>query len=296
MLLSDTAIAKNVIYNYQKWTISVETRTGEVSVQKDGRTVIHRSCATWGVDSTLTAMGQAGRISSKGSDFEDQLGKGRRITVEGHKGNTHVIQDFRLYDGKDWLTTQVTVTDRQGVALNIIRPLNSTAPYSLFPLAGNAVVSIPFDNDAWVRYCQSDFGAKARESYEVSALLNKDTREGLIIGSIDHDTWKTGIQTATSGIATVDTLIAGGGASSVLTRDTRNHGQVKGTTVKSPRIMIGMFDDWRTGMETYGDLCTAVAPVRVELVGQDGRESDIRQGHRDGGLHPRQPAGRRFQG
>ena len=260
LLLPVSATAKEVVYSYQKWTLAAETRTGEVTILKDGKTVINRSCATWGVDSMLTAMSQTSGITAKTGNFKNQFGEGRQIVIQGHKGQITATQTFQIYKDKDYITTQLTVTDKHGAALNIMRPVSSTSPYSLFQLAGNAVVSIPFDNDAWVCYCQADFGATARESYEVGAMLNKDSREGLVIGSIDHDTWKTCIQTVTSGTATVDTLIAGGGASSTLTRDNRSHGKVCGTTVKSPRIMIGMFSDWRTGMETYGDLCAIVAP------------------------------------
>lgn len=259
-LLALPTMAKERIFSYQGWTLRVETRTGETSIVKDGKILIHRSCATWGVDSVLTRMSQTGGVTAREKNFKDRLGEGRMITLEGRRGSATVTQDFRLYEGQEWLTTQITVSDRGGVALNVMRPVSSTASYRLFSHAGNAVVSIPFDNDAWVRYCEADFGSKARESYEVCAIINKDTREGLVIGSIDHDTWKTGIQAVTSGIAGVDTLMAGGGASSQLTRDTRSHGLVKGTAVSSPRIMIGMFADWRTGMETYGDVCSAVAP------------------------------------
>lgn len=259
-MLSLPATARERVFNFQGWTLRVETGTGEASIQKDGKTIVCNSAATWGVDSALTSMGQASAITARERDFRDQLGEGRLITLEGRHGGATVTQDFRLYGGKDWMTTQLTVTDRRGVALNIMRPVSGTTSYELFSRAGNAVVSIPFDNDAWVRYAQADFGSRARESYEVSAIMNKDTREGLIIGSIDHDTWKTAIQAVTSGTGTVDTLTAGGGASSTLTRDVRSHGMVRGTTVSSPRIMIGLFDDWRTGMETYGDLCATVAP------------------------------------
>ena len=47
------------------------------------------------------------------------------------------------------------------------------------------------------------------------------------------------------------------------TRDQLPHGKVKGTTVKSPKVMIGYFDDWRDGMEVYGELNAVVTPKRA---------------------------------
>lgn len=38
------------------------------------------------------------------------------------------------------------------------------------------------------------------------------------------------------------------------------HGFVSGTRVKSPKIMVGFFDDWRDGLEEYGAANNLTAP------------------------------------
>lgn len=40
------------------------------------------------------------------------------------------------------------------------------------------------------------------------------------------------------------------------------HGSLSGTEVKSARFLVGLFDDWRTGMETYGEINNVYAPKR----------------------------------
>ena len=58
------------------------------------------------------------------------------------------------------------------------------------------VLFVPFDNDCWVKY---DVRPLAGEqlSYEVSALFQPRSRRGLIVGSVEHDAWKTGVRSQT---------------------------------------------------------------------------------------------------
>ena len=111
-----------------------------------------------------------------------------------------------------------------------------------------------------MRYRNTPFGESIPDSYEVTALVNADTRRAIVVGSVEHDTWKTGIKVATDGACRVDTLIAYGGIATNLTRDIIPHGIVSGKSVKSPLIFIGDYDDWRDGMEAFADACTEIAP------------------------------------
>ena len=55
------------------------------------------------------------------------------------------------------------------------------------------VLRVPYDNDKWVRYL-TETAPLETESYEVTALFQPASRNGLILGSISHDVWKTGIR------------------------------------------------------------------------------------------------------
>ncbi len=87
----------------------------------------------------------------------------------------------------------------------------------------------------------------------------------------EHDTWKTGIyiRTESNSNNIVSALSVFGGLCNDRTNDDlenkgypplRRHGFVSGTRVKSPKIMVGLFDDWRDGMEEYGAANNLVAP------------------------------------
>lgn len=266
LLGEGAAATKEKIVNAGDWSLTVDNSDGAVSLAKGGRQLVEGSRAVWGVDSARSDFSLCRDIKVIAATNKDAFGEGTMVTVTGKEGSKLVSQKFYLYPGKDYALTDFTVSSPEGVVLNYMAPVVSTTAFEAFTRPGNHILFIPYDNDAWVRYRITPFGQDAPESYEVTALLNSDTREGLVLGSVEHDVWKTGIKIAASGITDVDSMAVYGGAWSNLTRDVRPHGCVKGKSVKSPKIMIGVFDDWRDGMEAYADLCAVYAP-RIESRG-----------------------------
>lgn len=248
------------------WVLTVDNADGAISLAKGNRLLVAGSRAAWGVDSLRHDFSQCRNIKVATGAVKDIFGEGTVVTISGTDGRKQVSQKFYLYPGKDYAMTDFTVSSPEGVALNYMAPVSSATTFEAFTRPGNNILFIPYDNDAWVRYRITPFGEQAPESYEVTALLNNDTREGIVMGSVEHDVWKTGIKVTANGATGVDSLAVYGGAWSNLTRDVRPHGSVKGKTVKSPKIMLGAFDDWRDGMEAYADLCALYAP-RIESRG-----------------------------
>lgn len=136
---------------------------------------------------------------------------------------------------------------------------------------------VPFDNDGFITYgslplSQSKSasaihasGPLARDtiSFEVTSIFNGGSQNGLVIGSVEHDTWKSAIRMVGSrDNRSITKLECYSGASHSATRDDKVHGSIKSTTVKSSRMFVGFFDDWRLGMETFGEANAAVVPKR----------------------------------
>ena len=119
---------------------------------------------------------------------------------------------------------------------------------------------VPYDNDKWVRYL-TETAPLETESYEVTALFQPDSRNGLILGSISHDVWKTGIRVKGETAGKLDELELYAGAADAMTRDSQPHGYVRGTRVASPLVMVGDYDDYRTGLEAYGEANAKIAPA-----------------------------------
>jgi hypothetical protein len=118
---------------------------------------------------------------------------------------------------------------------------------------------VPFDNDHWARYNAGSINGSGM-SYEVAAFYDNRSRNGLIAGSVTHDTWKTGIGFGGRN-QKLDSLTVYGGASGDATHDVMSHGWVSGNRIVSPAIWVGFFPDWRHGMESFADANAARTPA-----------------------------------
>ncbi|WP_157467350.1 hypothetical protein [Edaphobacter aggregans] len=130
------------------------------------------------------------------------------------------------------------------------------------------VLHVPFDNDMWFRFASRTVASiKEDELFsgqEVTAIYDDTIRQGIVIGSITHDTWKTAIDIRTSHgrLANIDVY---GGISAPTgvrsdTHDVLAHGIVHGDRVISPRIFVGSFSDWRDGLDAYAEANAKIQP------------------------------------
>ncbi len=167
----------------------------------------------------------------------------RTFTVSAIKnGKQYVIanggkkQVFYVYKGTEGFYTALML---KGKGSRYMSPL--TGKRSLFTSA----VVVPFDNDAWVKYKVADLQQPAFTSSEVTALYDSVSNKGLIIGSVEHNNWKTGIKATGNNISVI-----AGWTDSAGTRDRIQHGIVAEGI--SPKILVLPAADWRIGMEQYG--------------------------------------------
>jgi len=73
---------------------------------------------------------------------------------------------------------------------------------------------------------------------KISAFFDNMSRNGLVVGSVTHDTWKTGVYFQGSNNK-LDVLNTYGGVTSSDTRDVEPHGLVKGTRSHRQRCSLG---------------------------------------------------------
>jgi predicted CxxxxCH...CXXCH cytochrome family protein len=120
-------------------------------------------------------------------------------------------------------------------------------------------LNVPFDNDSFTFSYNAMPINNTSMSYEVSAFYDNTTRNGLVVGSVTHDTWKTGVyfQGANNWLNVLNVF---GGVTSSDTRDVSEHGLVKGNTISSPTVFVGFGSDWRAVLESFGDANTAQKP------------------------------------
>lgn len=243
-----------------KWRIEYDLADGLADIFFDGKLLIPRAFAEARLPQVVTSGNYPTRKVTHEA-IHDGFGRGVKYVVESSGGRADkMVQTFRLYQKLDYFLTDVKILGRPKVTSNFMAPLVTCTPSQFFPAGDNRALFVPFDNDKWVRYDAVPFGGEVT-SYEVSALYNNASRRSLIVGSINHDTWKTGVRSTTASNA-VTSLEVFGGVTSSETRDVLPHGKISGATIKSPTIFVGCFSDWRDGLDAYATANAAVAPSR----------------------------------
>ncbi|WP_276482712.1 alpha-galactosidase [Paraflavitalea pollutisoli] len=239
----------------QGGSIEYDLRLGAFNVNQRQLGLINVYSA-YGDRDTIKTI-QEGKHLYSSVDFADNIGRGTVHKFDWHAQNLHLQQLFYVYDNKPFFLAQLKVRGEQ-VAARYISPLTvgvieeSPEESDLYQL------NVPFDNDMWVRFAARPVDGSAFTSSEVTALYNNESRRGVVIGSVEHGIWKTGIAVNKDKPLTV----YGGFADTTLTHDKIAHGKVSvnDTLCASPRIFVGYYEDWRDGMEEYAAVNRKLEP------------------------------------
>jgi alpha-galactosidase len=186
------------------------------------------------LDSFITSKNYTTRSASTS-------GSETTITLEG-SGLPTMKQHFYMVN-EDYFNTLVEV-DGVNLRSNWIAPLvvDPTGNVDIGKYSDARALWVPFDNDAWVSYNAMSINSTAT-SNEVTAFYDNTSRNGLVIGSVVHDTWKTGIYYKGVGNKLINLNVFGGNTDFISTRDVMPHGKVTGNTINSPKVFVGFFMD-----------------------------------------------------
>jgi Alpha galactosidase C-terminal beta sandwich domain len=241
--------------------INYDLNTGLASFVYSGSTIISNfySQVMLGGASVTSTSGSYTRKISVGSNGETD------VTLTASDGTPTMVQRFIIVNS-NYLLTQVELEGANGVTLssNSMAPIVTTMPGSIkLPTVSDPrFLLVPFDNDSFSTYNDASVynSLDNASSYEVGVFHDGGTRNGLVLGSVTHDTWKTGIiANSAYGNYAIDTLDVVGGFAAP--EDQVPHGSVTGNTIASPTIMVGFYSDWRNGLEAYANANALVAPM-----------------------------------
>jgi alpha-galactosidase len=245
------ATTKNISFGSAN-RIEYNLATGKYNVYFNGTKVITDAIATAQSNNPQSTPNYATRTYSS-SAISDGLGAGTKhvISLSGN-GLIPMQQVFYVYGGRNYFYTDISLSGT-GANCYYMAPLISTNV--VLPVSGdNRFLKVPFDNDTFISYDAQALSGVNTTSSEVTAIFDNTSRNGMVMGSIEHSDWKTGIQAVASGTTLSQLSLFGGLAQEAITRDKKGHGWVGqgGTYAKSPKMMVGFFNDWRDGMEEFG--------------------------------------------
>ena len=217
-----------------------------------------------------------------------------QVVVTSQGGGLPMMKQYFTLDQNDSFLTSVAMVG-SGLSANWMGPVvvSTTGGVDIGITNDNRALFVPFDNDDFVTYNAMSINSSST-SYEVSAFYDNTTRNGLVVGSVTHDTWKTGVYFNGANNKLNQMNVYGGAISPW---DVAPHGYVSGTTISSPTVFVGFGADWRTTMESYAvgkheirseaalDQCRA---IRMEQLGrhQLPEQHQLCRRHRSFGFFP----------
>lgn len=247
----------------------IDLEKGEASVAS-GASQINgiRSAIRWQGREYHTELYKVHQLQEQREIEQKGFGKGIELIVRHESPSLPQLeQHFYIYEVSPYVLVQVVAVGDESLKANrlaVVQTRSVTVEGKKGQQEELSVLRVPFDNDKWVRYMVVQPPLDT-ESYEVTALFAPESRRGIILGSITHKVWKTGIRIKSEVSGQFQELDIYGGAVSELTRDFQPHGYVKGPRIESPLVFIGFYDDYREGLEAYGRANTWIeAPLAWE--------------------------------
>lgn len=179
-----------------------------------------------------------------------------QIEIEYRQDDLSMIQYFTIEKDKPYFTVRLSVSDdKQMTVTNRLIPLDFIYPqadcHPLFLSLDEKMLKVPYDNDMWVHYDTVPL-SPGRTSYDVTAIYDERSCNGLLIGALDFDIWKNGIVCSAYDARS---FMAVSGIADEGTHDLLPHASVSGKKVFSSRFICGFYSDIRDGLEEYGRLC-----------------------------------------
>ncbi|MBJ2125365.1 T9SS type A sorting domain-containing protein [Flavobacterium sp. IB48] len=245
----------SIVYNLTNKTYSIKF---------NGATVISNASAYANSDQQYVSTNFASAVYSSES-FTDNVGSGTKhiFTLSGNY-SLGMQQIFYTYTNKNYLAVQVVLTGN-GSNCYKMSPLTSNQVTPNFGTGDTRAVFVPYDNDAWIRYNAYTLNSADFTASEVTNIYNNTNRKGLVIGSLEHTKWKTGVTVSGGGSSSAYVSVIAGWTKQDVTRDARGHGWVNvgQTSCPSPKVMINATDDWRTGFEEFAQANAAMQPKYI---------------------------------
>jgi len=288
------AQTESLIFRTYQDSMTLSNGIVKVVIHQNSGKVDYRFQTGASMDNTVAYVEDIHAGLLKSSDFgqhratitpiRDSLGRGQQIRLV-HKDARRplsLLQTIRMYEGQPFLLTDVEAQADTEKDPAFLAETRNISPLAILPSENSRlfipgkeprILDVPFDNDDWVDVLEQKWPAAPAVkvsgiSYELSSVYDNETKMGIVLGSVEHDFWKTGIVYRTGaapglvdsfkvfgGVATRDmpSLPAAYGGRDG-THDYEPHGTALGKSVRSPLLYICGLRDVRMAFTGYGEM------------------------------------------
>src|SRR6266478_4827708 len=117
-----------------------------------------------------------------------------QVEVASTRGDLPTMKQIFILDQDNSFLTRVDVIG-SGLQSRWMGPLvmDTAGGVDIGSNNDNRALIVPFDNDSFTFSYDAMPINNTSSSYEVSAFFDNTSRDGLVVGSVTHDTWKTGV-------------------------------------------------------------------------------------------------------
>lgn len=251
------------------WQLHFEPETKKIDLLFNEQPLLAETYAeavdySKGTADTLRSY-NATTVSFSHTDITDELGEGKVYAYDYLMADGRQLrQAFAFYPESAFVTVRLYVYGAEGdnIVSNYLAPIKTEAKADFLPEGGTyRMLQVPLDNDHFVSY-YSNFLRGELMSFSTTAIFDGKSRKGFVCGAIDHDTWKSAIYAncPSKSDGTLLGFSCFSGVRGYAWMDNKEHGRLTGPTIASSRFVIGLFNDWRDGMEAFAGECCKVAP------------------------------------
>ena len=264
IVVLDDLKAEDTVITVDNYALSY--KDGRFSVSFKGNTLFTDAVSEVKLDGKTVSSVNYNSFMLETEEISDNRGEGVKVlaTLTG-ESLPSMKQNFTFYKNAAYFLISTELSAEEGeVATNYIAPVvvrngkvqNASPRFTNF-------LKVPFDNDGWAEFETATIMESAL-SHEVGAFFTPDKGDGFIIGSVNHDKWKSAVEYKNKA-DTVNELYVYSGANTALTRDQSPHGTVKGNSVSSATFLVGVYDNWKEGMNEYARINTTFTPKRKSV-------------------------------
>ncbi len=273
LAMATTAFAGDLDINDGIWNIQFDASGKTLTYNRDNKMLLKGAYVTATLpDETILESTSYPAVNLNKTQISDGFGTGTKYTYvfSGLSGRNNLENSIYIYSELPYILIEASLVAPSGTTsaveiCPIVTKVSTTLP---LPSSNNRIYDMPFANDNWATFSTTPWNvSQPLTSCEATAMFNVDSRNGIVIGSVDHSTWKSAVVVTPNGSNRVRNLKAQAGYISKRTWDivdnkasSTRHGAVKGARVNSPKFMFGWFEDWRTGLETFGEANTVLCP------------------------------------
>lgn len=232
------------------WKVLDQHMSGNVFALMEGeKTIFHGYAEGYHKDGR--------KIESRYSQLVDRKDEGDCITLTYTNGTGLVLTEYLyLVDGVPYCKCALSDESGADVETNRLVPLIANGAMrggeslELWANRFTKRLLVPFDNDEFYRYEAVPFRV-GQVSFDLTVVFDEFTREGVLLGALDFDTWKNGLVDSHIDCRTIDCI---SGFACLGSHDVYEHGSLIGKSVESARFVAMYGPDYRDLLEKYGDI------------------------------------------